>query len=151
MNRKHLILPAALLAGSALLDGRAAIGELPLGSDAQPASSVGQLVETTSTDDIGTRSAQLDAAERRLNALDAQVPPALPGVPAPPVRVASSGPSANSGPSSAARTGDDNSGRDHAEDDGSEDDDDAFDDHGGDRDDDGGDDDEDDHGGSDDD
>jgi hypothetical protein len=142
MDRRHLILPAALLAGSALLAGRAALGALPLGVDTKPAASVGQLVDATSDDAIAARTEQLDAAERRLDALDAQVPPALP-------RVASQSAviPARAAVSTSARSEDEHGGRgrDHDEDDDdASDDHDSDDDHGGDRDHD-----DDDHGGHD--
>ncbi|MCW2959779.1 MAG: hypothetical protein JWM90_166 [Thermoleophilia bacterium] len=130
MDRKHLILPATLLAGSALLGGRALLDSLPTGPE--PSESVASLVETTTTtgtveDEVRTRTAQLDADERAIDAAARQKPPAVAPLQTNGVS-GTSGPGGggtsggNSGPGNGTVTapraadGHGGSGRDHAED-----------------------------------
>jgi hypothetical protein len=129
MHRRHLIIPAALLAASALLGGRALIGSLPLGPDSTPASSSQALTTPAmATDDqLAASTKALDDSAARIAALEADVPPALPPVTTTNVAAPMSGPSATSGTSASSGQGA-SSGRDHAEDDGGDDD--AFEDRG---------------------
>jgi hypothetical protein len=78
MRKRHLVIPALLLAGSALFGVQALLGAIPLGPDpSNPAVATSQ--ERTATEDqITARSTQLDELANRLDELDAQRPPALP-------------------------------------------------------------------------
>lgn len=115
MDRRHLIIPAALLAGSALLGGRAIIQTM--GPDAAPSQQASSSTLTTSTGDaaVADRATQLDAMEQRIAALAADTPPAVTPAPAPQTIAvhAGRGPSANAGSGSpgnqpqSARGGDD--------------------------------------------
>jgi len=89
MKRRHLIIPAAMLAGSAVLGGQAALRAMPLG--APPAVEATMTTGVQSNDQqLVDRAAQLDQQSARLDAIDAQRPPSLPPVQSRPV-VASSG------------------------------------------------------------
>lgn len=81
MQRRHMIIPALLIAGSATFAGRGLLTILPLGPD-QAASTSAALVQPTSAQDLATREATLTAAEQRLAAIAARRPPALPSIPA---------------------------------------------------------------------
>lgn len=110
MNRRHLMIPAALLAASAVLGGTALLHGLPLGTDPAGSSS-GQAAATldpaSPTDaQIAQRQAALDATAARLKAIAAQRPPALPA----PVSAVSSIPVATGAGSTYTPSGSSSSG-----------------------------------------
>lgn len=112
MDRKHLILPAALLAASAFLGGRAVLGTMSLG-DGEQASS--RTAVTTSIDDtLAARSAELDAAAARIDDLADDTPPAT----TTPVAATPVTTPVTTTPTSSAPATHGGRGRDHAEDDG---------------------------------
>jgi hypothetical protein len=101
MDRRHLIIPAALLAGSALLGGRALIGTMSNDSPAADRAASSTLTSAMSEQALADRAAQLDAMSRRIDAIDADTPPIVTPAAASQLAVRSnSGPSPASGPGS---------------------------------------------------
>lgn len=151
MQRRHVIIPAVLLAGAAVVGGSALLPQLPLGAEptggTSPASEVLAPIDEAA---LAERTARLDAQAARLDAIAAQRPPALPPLArarasaAAPVRVATS-PRASastvvaaSAPPTTTTTSTRGDDDDHLDDHGGDrddrfDDDDHADDHGGDR------------------
>lgn len=95
MDRRHLIIPAALLAGSALLGGRAIIQTMGPGAAAGEQAASSKLTRTVDDRAFADRSRSLDAMERRIATLAADTPPAVRPAPAMQARElrVSSGPS----------------------------------------------------------
>src|SRR5690349_18657195 len=114
MDRKYLIIPAALLAASVLFAGRALVGSLELGPESRAASTTelattATTTGTTNDDAVAERTETLDALEQRLDTLDAQRAATVRTETTPAATVVATTPAA-------AQHG--GGGRDHAEDDG---------------------------------
>jgi hypothetical protein len=140
MNRRHLVIPAALIAASALFGGRALVNATSNGSsEADPAAST-MMASGTGEAEIAARAAQLDAAEQRIEALASDRPPALEPVSSSPAISAtyqdgqvsiSASPGQSSQGSTGERAGDDDDSHESAEHDADDDHGGADDDHGG--------------------